>query len=172
MLAQTRRGTSHYSKTTFTQHCESANAPVLNGVVQYQALPLSYACQSDPGDYIGASQQKRYANSTSRFTVSGDNSHLQYSVSGLRDNWTALIGAPNGQVLQPRTYDTARFGDATHAGLDVFGDGRGCNQSSGTLTIDSITFDPQGNVESLGATFEQHCENVAPALHGIIHHYQ
>jgi hypothetical protein len=156
---------------TFTQHCESANAPTLKGVVLYQALPLSYAFQSDPGDYIGAGQDRRYANSTSTFTLSGADTYVQYSVSGLRDNWTALIGPPTGQGLQPGTYDTARFADATHARLDVFGDGRGCNQSSGTLTIGSITFDPQGNVESLGATFEQHGENAAPGLHGTIHHY-
>jgi hypothetical protein len=157
---------------SFTQQCESPSAPALTGVVRYQALPLAYAFQSDPGDYIGAGGDKRYTNSTSTFAISGDQTSVQYSVSGLRDTWTAIIHAPIGQVLQAGTYDTARFADNSRAGLDVFGDGRGCNQSSGTLTIGSITFNEQGQVTGLKAKFEQHCENGVPALHGTIRHYQ
>jgi len=155
---------------SFRQQCDSPTAPALRGVVKYQAPPLSYAFQSDPGDYIGGGNDKRYSNSTSTFTLTGDGTSLQYRVSGLRDTWTAIIGPPTGQVLQTGTYDTARFADSTHAALDVFGDGRGCNQSSGTLTISSITFNEQGQAATLSASFEQHCENVVPALHGTIHH--
>src|SRR5262249_51073817 len=125
---------------SFTQQCDSPSVPALTGVVRYQALPLGYAFQSDPGDYIGAGGDQRYTNSTSTFTINGDQTGVIYSVSGLRDTWTAIIRPPNGQTLQVGTYDTARFADLGHAGLDVFGDGRTCNQSSGTLTIGSITF--------------------------------
>jgi hypothetical protein len=43
---------------------------------------------------------------------------------------------------------------------------------TGTLNITAITFDAQGNVTSLSATFEQHCEGQTPALKGTIHYYQ
>jgi hypothetical protein len=154
----------------FTQHCESQSAPKLQGTVLYQARRLSYAFVSDPGDYIGGGVTKDYDNSTSIFTLSGNAAAVQYGVSGERDNWTALIAAPLGQTLQPGSYPVARFADATHAGLDIFGDGRGCNQTTGTLTIDSIGLNGQGGAIRLGATFEQHCEGGAPALHGTIHH--
>ena len=156
----------------FTQYCESPTAPALNGIVKFQARPLSYSFVSDPGDYIGGGATKSYEGATSLFSLTGNATSLQYSVSGERDNWTAVISAPTGQQLQARTtYDTARFADSTHAGLDVFGDGRGCNTSTGTLTIIAITFDGQGSVTSLSATFEQHCEGAPPALHGKIHYY-
>jgi hypothetical protein len=155
---------------TFEQHCESETAPALHGVVLYRARPLSFAYDSDPGDYIGQGGSNSYENAASIFTLSGSASSVQYAVSGERDNWMALISAPFGQTLQPGTYATTRFADSTHAGLDFFGDGRGCNQSTGTLTIDSIALNGQGSVTRLGATFEQHCEGAAPALHGTIHH--
>jgi hypothetical protein len=154
----------------FAQQCESPSAPSLHGTVLYQARRLTYAFDSDPGDYIGGGIAKDYDNSTSIFTLTGNASSVQYSVSGLRDTWTALIAAPLGQTLQPGNYSVARFADETHAGLDVFGDGRGCNQTTGTLTINVLVLNGQGNAVGLGATFEQHCEGAAPALHGTINH--
>ena len=40
----------------------------------------------------------------------------------------------------------------------------------GSALADSIALNGQGNIARLGATFEQHCEGAAPALHGTIHH--
>jgi hypothetical protein len=155
---------------TFTQRCESSTAPALKGVVKFNARPLSYSFRSDAGDYIGGGIAKTYFGATSTFSLKGTDRRLQYSVSGLRDDWTALIEAPSGRRLKTRTYNTSRFADANHAGLDVFGNGRGCNQSTGTLTITAITLNRQGNVTRLGATFEQHCEGAAAALHETIRH--
>jgi hypothetical protein len=157
---------------TFTQQCESDTAPLLQGIVKFNALPLSYSFVSDPGDYIGQGVTKSYQGATSLFSLNGGDTFLQYDVSGQRDYWTALIAPPTGQHLRVHSYKTKRSPDKTNAGLDVFGDGRGCNTSTGTLNITAITFDAQGNVTSLSATFDQHCEGQTPALHGIIHHYQ
>ena len=46
------------------------------------------------------------------------------------------------------------------AGLDIQGDGRGCNQVAARFTIDEATFDASGNVLTFAARFETHC--VAP----------
>ena len=40
----------------------------------------------------------------------------------------------------------------------------------GRALADSIALNGQGNIARLGATFEQHREGAAPALHGILHH--
>ena len=157
---------------TFTQHCEAPKGAALHGSLQYLALPLSYDMVSDPGDYIGAGASKTYTGATSTFGLSGTaGGRLQYEASGLRDDWLALIAPPTGMTLAAGTYDTARFADATHAGLDVFGDGRGCNNSTGILTITTLVTGAGGNVTNLAATFTQHCEGAQPALHGTIHYY-
>jgi hypothetical protein len=156
---------------TFTQHCESPTAPTLEGRVMLNAQPLSYDFKSDPGDYIGGGMAKTYLGATSTFSLNGTKEALQYRVSGEGDNWTALIEAPTGRRLRARTYTTARFADANHAGLDVFGNGRGCNESTGTLTITTITLDGRGNINDLAARFEQHCEGAAAALRGTIRYH-
>jgi hypothetical protein len=157
---------------TFVQQCESDTAPLLQGIMKYQAPPLSYSFVSDPGDYIGQGVTKSYEGATSLFFLSGTDTNLNYAVSGQRDSWNVTIAPPTGQQLRVHSYKTQRFVDKTHAGLDVSGDGRGCNTSVGTLNIDAITFDAAGNVTGLSATFDQQCEGGTPALHGTIHYYQ
>jgi hypothetical protein len=158
-------------EATFVQNCESSLAPALKGTVRFHARPLSYAFTSDPGDYIGGGASKSYYGDTSTFSLAGGKTTVAYNVSGQRDDWGVDIKAPTGKSLQPGTYNTTRFGGTGTAGLDVSGDGRGCNTSTGTLTIRKVTFDAAGKVARLDASFVQHCEGAAPVLHGRIRHY-
>jgi hypothetical protein len=158
-------------EATFVQNCESPLAPALKGTVKFHARPLAYAFKSDPGDFIGAGVSKSYYGDTSTFSLAGGKTTLRYNVSGQRDDWEADIKAPTGKILRPGSYNTTRFGGTGAAGLDVSGDGRGCNTSTGTLTINRITFDAAGKVTTRNASFVQHCEGAAPALRGTIRYY-
>jgi hypothetical protein len=93
-------------------------------------------------------------------------------------NWTIdLSSASLGRPLAPGTYVDAQrapFTDPNHPGLDVFGDGRGCNEVGGTFTIVDVqaNSDPDGGlstVTSLTATFEQHCEKGSGSNTGCVH---
>jgi hypothetical protein len=154
---------------TFVQHCESAQAPPLSGTVLYASTPLSYSYHSDAGDYIGQGGHRSYYGDTSTFDLTGDTQSVSFSVSGRRDTWTADLSAPTGQVLKRGDYDNAqRFADATHPGLDVYGDGRGCNETTGSFRVLHVVRS-DGSVVGFAARFEQHCEGAAPALSGVIH---
>ena len=154
---------------TFVQHCESAKAPPLHGTILFSATPLSYSYHSDAGDYIGGGGRRAYYGDTSTFSLYGSASAVSFSVSGLRDNWTANLSAPTGAELHKGHYDNAqRFADDAHPGLDVYGDGRGCNQTTGEFTVNAIKL-RGGEVVAFAATFVQHCEGASPALHGTIH---
>lgn len=157
---------------TYTQRCESATAPALKGVVKYRAYPLSYAYTSDPGDYIGAGGKATYTGATSTFSTGPHGDGVQYTVSGERDNWSATLTPPTGEQFEVgRTYQAERSaGDGT-AGLDVYGDGRGCNAVTGELTVTKLGRDADGTINAFAATFVQHCEGGEPALHGTIHYY-
>jgi hypothetical protein len=61
------------------------------------------------------------------------------------------------------------FEDPGHPGLDVSGDGSGCNISTGAFQVEDLQVTPGGSLTSFTATFEQHCEAAAPALRGCIH---
>jgi hypothetical protein len=157
---------------SYTQHCENADAPALKGVVKYRAYPLSYAYTSDPGDYIGQGATQTHLGATSTFSLSSYGDGVQYDVSGKREYWTALLTPPDGeQFVAGHTYQAERFHGAGVAGLDVFGNGRGCNTVTGELTVTKLARGDDGTVKAFAATFVQHCEGGEPALHGTIHYY-
>ncbi|HEX3782520.1 MAG TPA: hypothetical protein VHX38_22880 [Pseudonocardiaceae bacterium] len=160
-------------EAAFQQHCESPTAPVLSGTIRYQAQPLTYSYTSDQGDYIGAGTSQTYYNDTTTFGLTGTASGgIELSVSGLGDDWQINLVPPTGQTLQAgQEYDNAQrwpFQPAGVPGLSITGDGRGCNTLTGSFTINDLVTDANGTVLGLAATFTQHCEGAAPALHGTI----
>ncbi|MBP8532644.1 hypothetical protein [Streptomyces sp. MK37H] len=161
-------------EATFTQNCDWAAAPALQGTVRFQARPLSYAYTSDHGDYIGGGRSNDYTGSTSIFGLSGSGAPMNtinYSVSGKRDNWSVRMAAPSGQSLEAgKTYRTTGLGGDDTARLEAGGNGHGCSRSNGDLTITELSYDAAGKIATFAATFTQHCEGVEPALHGTIHY--
>lgn len=156
-------------EATFLQRCGSSKAPALAGVLSYNAPPLSLKLTSGADDYVGGGVGKMYYNDTSIFILSGNSSRFYYSASGLRDDWSASIAAPAGKKLAVGRYSTRRFADSTNAGLDFYGNGRGCNSNRGTLNVRAIEQDVEGNVAKLYADFEQYCDGSSTPLRGTIH---
>ncbi|MFC4997295.1 choice-of-anchor D domain-containing protein [Dactylosporangium cerinum] len=79
--------------------------------------------------------------------------------------WTLRVAPAIGQKLAIGTYPTLSLEDATHYGLSVARTGS-CSQSSGSITIQELTLDPQTfAVTSIAATYDQ--QNCLPA-HGEI----
>jgi hypothetical protein len=127
-----------------------------------------------PGDYI--SQGKSYSYSTGHgdaLTVSSSTgSTVSISVNAYNGDWWSLdFDAPGTAVLAPGTYAAAhRYPfNGNGPGLALGGEGRGCNELTGSFTIVKAVFGPQGYVQTFDATFEQHCEGGAPAARGEIH---
>lgn len=143
------------------------------------ALPVtqgSFSFSGDEGDYISGGQSYAYTTaSQDRMNVSGntDNRVISLSVDGANGDWWYLdLAAPTGKTLTPGTYTGATrypFNDATEPGLSLSGNGRGCNQLTGTFTISAVEFGPQGYVKKLDADFVQHCEGGTPAARGEVH---
>ncbi|MFE9680787.1 hypothetical protein [Streptomyces sp. NPDC006285] len=157
---------------TYTQRCESATAPTLKGVVKYRAYPLSYAYTSDAGDFIGQGAAQTHQGATSTFSIRPYGDGVEYGVSGKRESWSALLTPPAGeQFAAGRTYRAERSQGASVAGLDVSGNGRGCNTVSGELTVTKLARGDDGAVKAFAATFVQHCEGGGPALRGTIRYY-
>ncbi|NEA99304.1 hypothetical protein [Streptomyces sp. SID13726] len=142
------------------------------------ALPVtegSFSFSGDEGDYISGGGSYAYTASQDRMNVSADtaNKAVSVSVDGANGDWWTLdLAAPSGQVLKPGTYTGATrypFNEGAEPGLSLSGNGRGCNQLTGTFTVSAVEFGPQGYVKKLDAAFEQHCEGGTPAARGEIH---
>ncbi len=77
-------------------------------------------------------------------------------------------------TLQAQVYENAQrwpFQAVGHPGLDVSGDGKGCNEVTGRFQIEELTMNGS-TLQSFTATFEHHCEGGAPALRGCVHFQQ
>ena len=127
---------------------------------------------SDPGDYIGQGKRQTWTDRDGVFTASPDwanGANISFIAPGYTVWWYLHFTAPFGERLQPGVYLNATrwpFQDDDNPGLDVSGDGRGCNQSSGWFQVLEVSYGPGGEVRSFAADFEQHCEFGEPALRG------
>lgn len=125
--------------------------------------------QSDAGDYIGGGTLKVWTLAESNFSISGTNGDLHASVSGKGDWWYLEFRAPSNGNLHAGVFvnaERAPFVTVKAPGLDIDGDGRGCNTLTGTFDIKSISWTSAATVSELDITFEQHCEGGVPALRG------
>jgi hypothetical protein len=130
----------------------------------------------DTGDYIHPGMQ----------TITGGTFTAQYSADQVSLSVNTSNGATGalwsltfatdklGQPIGAQVYDNtqrAPFEASGQPGLDVSGDGRGCNTSNGAFQIETLTATGT-TLHGFTATFEQHCEGATPALHGCVHFEQ
>lgn len=139
-----------------------------------QPLEATVSFVSDPGDWVGAGQTRSFTLDTASMMVqSGQNGgYFRLSVFPFAGGWWYFnLAAPAGTQLVPGAYEGAMrypFNPSGTPGLDVYGDGRGCNSVTGRFDVFEAVFGPNGYIERFHAQFEQHCEGGEPALRGEI----
>jgi hypothetical protein len=145
-------------------------APSASAAVESATLSMT----SDAGDYIGQGQPYAYSTSAGDSFGSTNSARVvNVSVSAANGDWWHLdFAAPDGETLAVGTYAGATrypFQAPTSPALAIYGNGRGCNELTGSFTVTEISFQEGGAIETFGATFEQHCEGQEPALRGEVH---
>jgi hypothetical protein len=131
------------------------------------------AMYSDPGDWVGGGQARLFHNGNASISVSGNAYYLTVGFSGgtLGDSFSADFAAAPGRKLHRGFYANAQrapFRETGHPGIDISGDGRGCNTIDGSFDVKDIATGPAGGIKHLWITFEQHCEGGIAALFGEI----
>src|SRR4051812_43610577 len=127
---------------------------------------------SERGDYIGGGVQRTYdTRAGDRVTATASDAALGVSVSGgpYGDSYGMTFEAPDGAILQPGVYvgaQRAPFHEAGRPGIEISGDGRGCNEISGSFEVRELTRNPDGTVQRAWVLYEQHCEGGTAALFG------
>jgi hypothetical protein len=143
---------------------------VAGSATSAQAQSATLYFNSQPGDYIGQGLQQTYTMVDGNFYASSTNGTQHVSVRFNGSHWWYLdFAASSGTPLTAGQYEGATrypFQSPTGSGLDVFGDGRGCNTLTGRFVVLEAVYDGSGNVMQFAADFEQHCEGMTPALFG------
>ena len=127
--------------------------------------------ESDDGDYIGGGGTYTYTPRNASIGVGGNRQYVSGGLDGSDGSWWYFtFAAPDGDILAPGvTYKASRYPfNGTGAGMDVSGEGRGCNQLSGTFTVKHAAYWQDGTLKSFKVNFEQHCEHATPALRGTL----
>ncbi|MGN6608879.1 MAG: hypothetical protein ACTHMS_17940 [Jatrophihabitans sp.] len=77
------------------------------------------------------------------------------------ETWTVHITAPRGRAVSAGSYSTSRDALFTYAGwgLDVVGNGQGCNAAVGHLTITQAQYDADQAPSVFHATFSFSCQD-------------
>jgi hypothetical protein len=125
---------------------------------------------SQTGDFVG--QGLAYSVPTVTFNPNGSNysqGEEEFFARDGTDDFTVDLSAVEGSPLVVGTYTGAsRFSSPTSPGLDIFGDARGCDTTTGSFTVYDATYDSSGTPLSFAAEFDQHCEGATPALFGTV----
>jgi hypothetical protein len=77
--------------------------------------------------------------------------------------WDLEFAAPRGERLQVGRYrgaERAGFRRQTAPGLDLTGEGRGCNSVGGAFEVHELELGPDGGLTRFTATFDHFCEGL------------
>jgi hypothetical protein len=128
---------------------------------------------SQPGDWVGQGQTYYITPTTASFKVTYNGSLIYFWIvePGNGEWWGVNIAAAPGQPLLEGSYSNAvraAFRGAGQPGLDVYGDGRGCNEVAGSFNVLRAVYGPNNTVLAFDATFVQYCEGWMPPLTGEV----
>src|SRR3954468_6332677 len=142
------------------------------GVVQAASV-TSVTMYSDSGDYIGGGTQRVFTPGNGSVTASGSGGELGVGVSGgpTGAGFTMEFAAPPGEALGPGVYvdaERAPFRTAGHPGIDISGDGRGCNEDGGLFEVKDLVWGANNTVARLWLIYEEHCEGGTAATFGEV----
>lgn len=125
---------------------------------------------SENGEYVGGGASRMWGSGTGRIAVEGAvDSGVSVSAFGgsSGDHFSFTFAAPKGSSLEAGTYDDAQetpYRLEGHPGIDVRGEGRECDKTTGRFTVLDVTPD----LSRLWLTYEIHCNDREPALFGEI----
>ena len=137
------------------------------------AVPVAtvFSYTSEPGDYVGDGGSNSFTPENTTISISGKANSVTISVSSGAGWWNIILAAPVGEELRPSVYyngERASFKTGRAPGLDISGNGRGCNEIWGLFSINQIAVNALGNVTMLDASFTQHCDSsTAPPMKGL-----
>jgi hypothetical protein len=128
----------------------------------------------DPGDWVHPGLDTitqgtwSASGSTSYVTVHVDPMNSQQGLWWDLDFSSAQLNQPLA-VNVYRMAERAPFASPGHPGIDLGGDGRGCNTISGAFQVHTISW-TGSSLSELLVSFEQHCEAGTSALRGCVHY--
>ena len=116
---------------------------------------------SESGAFVGGGVDQLF-DAPEAVTMHGERHHVEVIAEYGNGRFSFNFAAPTGEQLEVGEYvrtERYPFEAKGSPGLDVSGDGEGCNQDFGRFVIKDIAFNASGAIERFWALYEQHCEH-------------
>jgi hypothetical protein len=127
---------------------------------------------SPEGDYIGQGERRVFSAANTVFTPQIEGDALRFWLGDPNDSlWTLYFEAGSGGPPGVGVYENAvryPFNAPAEPGLDVAGEGRGCNELTGRFEVFEAEYAPNGEVIRFSADFEQLCGAAPDPLRGSV----
>ncbi|MGZ5199297.1 MAG: DUF4214 domain-containing protein [Telluria sp.] len=129
--------------------------------------------EGEAGDLLGGGKQSLYTSANSTIGVRSFGNYAEVGVAGPTSSYFSGTAAPmyNLGHLAPGYYPGVLrypFNNPAKGGMDWNVGSTGCNTLNGWFVVDKVTYDGD-RITALDLRFEQHCEQLVPALHGQVH---
>jgi hypothetical protein len=127
---------------------------------------------ASPGEFVTSGLPHEYDDLNSALTLTGTSGDVTLHAAGTDGSTFSLeFAAKPGSLLQPGVYknvERASFRNANRAGMEITGNGHGCNTITGWFEVKDIAVDSNSQVQRLQVLYEQHCEGAAAAVFGEV----
>ncbi len=122
------------------------------------------------GDFVSGGKTEVFTDVKQTSGFSG----VSFEMPGKVTIMTASFAAPAKQKLKVGTYDFATrlpFQQSYQPGMNVSGDGRGCNSLSGKFVVRQVDYNSDGSIKDMAIDFVQHCEMRSSAMYGALRYH-
>ncbi|MCW6004130.1 choice-of-anchor D domain-containing protein [Micromonospora sp. CPCC 205371] len=139
----------------------TAAAVLIPSAASAAAPYTAFTVNGAPGSYVLGSGSRLFDGANSSITLtSHDTGSLGLTVSTTNGTWSMSIVPPTGaQFAADTRYDVSWPVDATHAGVTLGGEGRGCGTADGWFTVKEIVRDTDTNaVTAFAASYGVRCD--------------
>lgn len=165
-------GTLEHLTATATQaNICCGKTPVESGTPHYATGILQI--EGKDGEFITGGQRYRFTSPPATFVITTqDSGRLALEIDEVPGSpWSMSFDAGKSGRFDARSYPNAErfdFGEKGRPGLDVSGNGHGCNNVEGSFTVSSAEYERDSVLKKLRLTFTQVCDDVKAPLTGLL----
>jgi hypothetical protein len=125
--------------------------------------------ESDPGDFVGQGATTDFNQYAALLRGAASAGTMAFVANaGDLDNFALDFSAESGQSFQLNQFYTQaqRLASSTSPGIEITGNGHGCNEDDGSFIVRDFQKDGSGNITELAVDFVQYCEDGTAGLYG------
>jgi hypothetical protein len=152
--------------------CNTKASSVANSAHTSSRFAGMLSLSGDTGEFVSGGRSWTLKSPALEVQLSQDGpGQVEISFGHGEKEFDASFSTENGRRFEVRSYPAAeRWGFASngHPGIEVSGDGRGCNGIVGSFDVTAVEYKPNGSIAKFAATFVQRCDDSQRMARGSV----